>query len=68
MNHIFPAQNRANAGGFALVVAILLLLILTVFSLFAVNVGVFETRASGNEFRSKAVQQVAEAALNHGVA
>jgi len=52
--------------GFALVVAILLLLILTVFSLFATNVGVFEQRTSANEYRAKAVAQVADAALNHG--
>lgn len=61
-------QDAHSQTGFALIVAILLLLILTVFSLYAVNVGVFETRSSGNEYRSKVVGQVAEAALNHGVA
>lgn len=53
-------------GGFALIVAILLLLVLTVFSLFATNVGVFEQRTSANDYRAKAVAQIADAALNHG--
>ncbi len=58
------AARRSH--GFALVVAILLLLILTVFSLFATNVGVFEQRTSANDYRAKAIAQVADAALNHG--
>lgn len=57
---------QPRQSGFALVVAILLLLILTVFSLFATNVGVFEQRTSANEYRAKAISQVADAALNHG--
>lgn len=62
----YSLQSNIRQRGFALVVAILLLLILTVFSLFATNVGVFEQRTSANEYRAKAVAQVADAALNHG--
>lgn len=58
--------SHLRQRGFALIVAILLLLILTVFSLFATNVGVFEQRTSANEYRAKAISQVADAALNHG--
>ncbi len=54
-----------HSRGFTLVLAILLLLILTVFSLTAVNVGVFEQRTSANDYRAKVVHQVAEVGLNH---
>lgn len=56
-----------RSNGFALVVAILLLLILSIFSLFAVNVGFTEQRTTVADARSKAVQQVADAAMNQGV-
>lgn len=56
---------RTRQRGFTLLVAILLLLILTIFSLSALNVGVFEQRTSTNDFRAKVVHQVAEVGLNH---
>lgn len=54
-----------RSGGFTLIVAILLLLVLTIFSLSALNVGVFEQRTSTNDYRAKVVHQVAEVGLNH---
>lgn len=54
-----------RSHGFTLIVAILLLLILTIFSLSALNVGVFEQRTSTNDYRAKVVHQVAEVGLNH---
>jgi hypothetical protein len=64
MNARFRPQPRTQRG-FTLIVAILLLLILTIFSLSALNVGVFEQRTSANDYRAKVVHQVAEVGLNH---
>lgn len=63
---IQPQGNSRSERGFTLIVAILLLLVLTIFSLSALNVGVFEQRTSANDYRSKVVHQVAEVGLNHG--
>ncbi len=61
-----PVRLRLTSQrGFTLVVAILLLLVLTIFSLSALNVGVFEQRTSANDYRAKVVHQVAEVGLNH---
>ncbi|HRQ64451.1 MAG TPA: pilus assembly PilX N-terminal domain-containing protein [Xanthomonadaceae bacterium] len=49
------------------VVAILLLAILSVVSLFALSVGVFEQRTAGNENRARITMQVAESGINHAV-
>ncbi len=65
MNIRWAGYSHATQRGFTLIVAILLLLVLTIFSLSALNVGVFEQRTSANDYRSKVVHQVAEVGLNH---
>jgi hypothetical protein len=49
-----------------LVVAIVLLLLAGLLTLFAVNVGIFEQRSTGNDLRNKMVIEVAEAGLAQG--
>ena len=60
-----PAARRA-ASGAVLVVAVVLLLLASVLTLYAVNVGVFEQRSTGNDLRNKLVDEVAEAGLAQG--
>lgn len=57
-----PARQR----GTTLVVAMVLLLLASLLGLFALNVGMFEQRASGNDVRARLVQQATEAALSQG--
>ena len=57
---------KKNTGN-ALFVVVVLLLLASVMSLFAMNVGVFEQRASGNDVRAKLVNEVAEAGLAQGM-
>lgn len=57
----FPKDER---GLTTLLVAILLLAILTVVTLLALQVGVFEQRTVGAENRQRMVEQVADAGLN----
>ena len=59
-------MTRKNTGN-ALFVVVVLLLLASVMSLFAMNVGVFEQRASGNDLRAKLVNEVAEAGLAKGM-
>lgn len=61
---VSPARQR---GVSTLLIAMLLLAILTVITLFATSVGVFEQRTSGNEYRYKLAFQAAEAGLNQSV-
>ena len=56
---------RRDAGSVLLVVIVLLLLA-SLISLFAVKVGIFNQRSSGNDVRAKLVQSVAAAALSQG--
>src|SRR5438045_9463066 len=63
---ISPAFGTRQRGT-TLIVAIVLLLVMTIITLAAVNVGVFERRTSTNDLRQKMVQQVAEAGLNEAV-
>jgi hypothetical protein len=58
--------RHMQRGITTLVVAILLLLILAIVTLFTLNVGFFELRTVGNETRHKIVAQTAEAGLNYG--
>lgn len=53
--------------GNALVVVIVLLLLASLMGLFALNAGVLEQRASGNDVRAKVVGEVAEAGLAQGM-
>lgn len=57
---------RSGQSGAVLYVAIVLLLLATVMTAFAMGVGVFEQRSTGNDLRAKAVNDVAEAGLAQG--
>jgi hypothetical protein len=61
-----PAASRQR-GVTTLTIAILLLAILTVITLFATNVTMFETRTSANEFRADRALQAAQRGLALGV-
>jgi hypothetical protein len=56
----------SKQSGAVLLVAIVLLLLAGVMTLFALNAGVFEQRSTGNDIRAKAVNDVAEAGLAQG--
>lgn len=53
-----------HAGGSALLVVVLFLLLATLFVVFALNVGRFEQRTSGNDLRAKIVHEVAESGIS----
>lgn len=57
---------RPTQSGSTLIVAIVLLLILTIFSLAAVRIGVSEQRTSGNDFKARLTRQIAEGGISHG--
>jgi len=63
MRHIAP---RTGHSGAVLLVAVVLLLLAGLLSLFALNVGVFEQRSTGNDVRAKVIHEVAEAGLAQG--
>jgi Tfp pilus assembly protein PilX len=52
--------------GAVLYVAIMLLLLASVLTVAALNVGLFEQKSTGNDVRSKAVNEIAEAGLAQG--
>ena len=58
--------KRRNSGN-TLFIVIILLLLASMMSLFAMNVGVFEQKASGSDLRAKLVNEVAEAGLAQGM-
>lgn len=58
-----PKGFPGRQSGVALLVAVLLLLLAGVMTVFAMNVGLFEQRSTGNDVRAKAVNEVAEAGL-----
>ena len=60
-------RNQSRQGGNVLIIVVLLLLLASVMSLFALNVGLFEQRTSGNDLRTKLVTEVAEAGLAQGM-
>ncbi|MFC5569594.1 hypothetical protein ACFPN1_05925 [Lysobacter yangpyeongensis] len=60
-------SNRNPQTGNVLLVVVLLLLLVSVMTLFALNVGLFEQRSSGNDLRAKLVTEVAEAGLAEGM-
>jgi Tfp pilus assembly protein PilX len=68
---MFPGQttmrNSSEQTGNVLIVVVLLLLLASVMTLFALNVGLFEQRTSGNDLRAKLVTEVAEAGLAQGM-
>lgn len=61
-----PRSHRSRQSGAVLVVTVVLLLLAGVMTLFALNVGVFEQRSTGNDVRAKAINEVAEAGLAQG--
>jgi hypothetical protein len=64
----FATQFRSprNQRGTVLIVAIVLLLLAGIATLFALRVGLFESRSTGNDMRAKIVNEVAEAGLSEG--
>jgi hypothetical protein len=58
--------TRQASRGSALLVAVVFLLLAGIMTLFALNVGAFETRSTGNDLRAKMVNEVAEAGLARG--
>lgn len=58
---------KRNNSGNALFVVVVLLLLASLMGMFALNVGMFEQRASGNDLRAKLVNEVAEAGLAQGM-
>jgi len=59
-----PSRNHAH--GTVLIVALVLLLLAGLLTLFALKVGTFEQRTTGNDLRAKVVHEVAEAGLAQG--
>ena len=59
-------SSRSRQSGAVLLVTVVLLLLAAVMTAFAMNVGVFEQRSTGNDLRAKAVNEVAEAGLAQG--
>ena len=57
---------RGRESGAVLLVAVVLLLLAGVLTLFALNVGLVEQRSTGNDVRAKVVGDVAEAGLAQG--
>jgi hypothetical protein len=57
---------HSRQDGAALLVAVVLLALASVILLLGLNVGVFESRSTGNDLRAKMVNQVAEAGLSQG--
>lgn len=67
MNTIRNNSARRQRGVSTLLIAMLLLAILTIITIFAARYGVNEQRTSGNEYRYKMAFQVAEAGLHQSV-
>ena len=60
-------RRGGRQTGTALIVTLVLVLLATLLAVFAMNVGMFEQRASGTDVRSRLVQQTTEAALSQGM-
>lgn len=67
MNSIQLNPRRRQRGVSTLLIAMLLLAILTVIAIFSANVGLFEQRTSGNEYRYKLAFQTAESGVNQSI-
>jgi hypothetical protein len=66
MPALHPCSPASRQSGAVLLVTVVLLLLAGVMTLFAMNVGVFEQRSTGNDMRAKAISDVAEAGLAQG--
>lgn len=62
-NYPISAQPASERGS-ALIIVVILLLLASTFTVFALNVGVFEQRTVGNDVRAKLVHEIAEAGAN----
>src|SRR5688572_25198378 len=62
-HHRSSAGSRNAARGTVLFVALVLLLLAGLLTLFALKIGAYEQRSTGNDMRSKVVAEVAEAGL-----
>jgi hypothetical protein len=60
-------QSKSSQSGSVLIVVVVLLLLAGILSLFALNTGIFEQRASGNDLRTKLVSEIAESGLAQGM-
>lgn len=67
MNQTMFGTPHTQRGASTLLIAMLLLAILTVASIFATAYGVYEQRTSANEYRHKLAFQAAEAGLNQSI-
>lgn len=63
----FQTGARRRQDGNILIIVVVLLLLASLFTLFALNVGRFEQKTSGNDLRAKIVQEVADAGISQGV-
>lgn len=61
------SAGGSRQQGSALFVTIVLLLFATALTVFALKIGVFEQRASGNDVRARYVQQMADSAVAEGI-
>ena len=57
----------ARQGGTTLILALVLILLASLLSLFAMNVGLFGQRASANDVRTRLTQQTAESGIAQGI-
>jgi Tfp pilus assembly protein PilX len=63
-----PIRNRQiRSRGSTLIVVLMLILLASLLSLFALNVGLFEQRASASDVRTRLVQQTVEGGLSQGI-
>lgn len=60
------AGSAQFSRGSTLIIAIVLLLVLSLATVFALQVGVSEQRTSGNDLRARIVNEVAAAGIGHG--
>ncbi len=66
MHSHHPNRTPSKQSGAVLLVAVVLLLLAGLMTLFALNVGMFEQRSTANDLRGKMVNDVAEGGLSHG--
>lgn len=66
MTHYIKPLLRNRSRGTVLIIVIVLLLFVSLLSLFAMSVGVFEQRTSANDARAKMVKAAADAAIAYG--
>lgn len=64
--NLHQSITSATQRGSALLVAVVLLLLAGIMTLLALNVGVFESRSTGNDIRARLVNETAEAGLAQG--